>query len=60
MLLIDGGTFWGKVSSAAAVVAGVALVLVPEPTTATKFAGGAAIVAGVAAIGGGVASFAMN
>lgn len=64
---IDGGTFWGKVGAVASVVGGVAaiaggvgLLLVPEPTTLTKYGGVAAITGGVAAIGGGIASFAMN
>ncbi len=67
LLEIDGGTFWGVVGGvatviggAAAVVGGAALLLIPEPTTGTKFAGGAAVIGGLAAMAGGAASIAQN
>lgn len=64
---IDGGTFWGVVGGVAtivggisSIVGGIALCGVPEPTTLTKFAGGACIGGGIAAIGAGIATIANN
>lgn len=57
---IDGGTFWGVVGGVATIVGGIALCGVPEPTTLTKFAGGACIGGGIAAIGAGIATIANN
>lgn len=67
LIEIDGGTFWGAVGGvfmciggAASVVGGVALCLVPEPTTATKWAGGAMIAGGAAGFLAGCATVASN
>ena len=64
---VDGGTFWGWVSGAATVVVGVAAVVggiallgVPEPTTLTKCAGVGGIAVGLATIGAGLATCANN
>lgn len=58
---INAGGVWGVISGAAQVVGGVAgivggvaAIAVPEPTTATKFAGAAAITIGVGAVGQGI------
>ena len=51
--MIEGGSFWG-------VVGGVALLVAPDPTTVTKFAGGSAIALGVGSVIGGVVQIASN
>ena len=68
--LIDtqgGGDPWGVaagafscVGGAGMVVSGVALWLVPEPSTVTKWAGSASIIVGLGAIGGGIAAIKQN
>lgn len=64
---IEGGTFWGKVSGGATVVAGAATVVgggallaTPEPTLTTKFAGYGAVTTGTTMIGTGLAAIANN
>ncbi len=69
MMEIDGGSWQRRVKSAATFVSAVTLIVVDttgifaapaEPTTITKFDGGAAIVGGVASIGGGLAQITNN
>lgn len=64
---VNGGSLWGIVSgvfeTAAGVfgiVGGIALLGIPEPTTVTKFAGVAAIVAGGAVVLSGLATIGSN
>jgi hypothetical protein len=67
LINIEGGSFWGFVSGVASCIAGAAIVigsaallLAPEPTSTTKFAGGAGIFIGVATFLGGCATIGNN
>lgn len=64
---VNAGSVWGVIGGIATVVAGVAgvvggvaLIGAPDPTMATKYAGGASIGIGVGAIAAGVSQIASN